>query len=81
MNTHLVKIAILQMLDACGKYLMPEETLRTQLELTLPGKLLDRDFKGALRSLDTGGYITGVEGSLDSGVKWRITELGKTEIT
>lgn len=79
-RTLAIRLAILSVLNDCGHYLLPEPQLFVQINLTLAPPITLAELQTELRFLESDRSIVGVNPDLGGPVKWRITDLGKTDL-
>lgn len=72
-----LKRNILQALDECQGYLLPQSTLLSQVRL-IGQPPSATEFNAALQWLESMGYVASVRPELGGDLKYRITERGKS---
>lgn len=73
-----LKVALLNVLAACGSYSLPAPLLKTQAHSQLGGPIGDSEFADALAQLKNKGLINSRTDDLTGDARWFITEAGKT---
>lgn len=73
-----IKKALLEVLDQCDGYALPESTLRSHVKGLLRPVPDDEEWADAVEALERYGQIVSVPNALDEDLKqWSITEKGK----
>lgn len=70
----------LRILNDCAGYLLPEPRLIEQIQMSISPTPTVLECEQSVRFLEANHYIAGVTPDLGGPRKWKITEMGKTEI-
>lgn len=76
----MINVAILNALDSCGGFAMPEDTLLTQAHLTIPGGARASEVREHLRTLEAQRLIVSVAADDLEPVKYALTSEGKAKL-
>lgn len=68
--------AILQELDQCKGYLLPQATLVASLRLTHVPPPTQAEAESALREIESKRFIVAQRSEIDGTLKWKLTDLG-----
>lgn len=76
----LLNVTILNALDACGDYALPEESLLQQVALTVPGEPRVSEIRLYVNRLEGQRLIVSTPGELGGAAKYAITESGRLKL-
>lgn len=79
-RTALIARTILEGLADCGSHLLPEPQLVTHVQISVTPPPTKLECEQRIKALEDGGYIVGVTPGIGGPRKWRITDLGRTEL-
>ena len=76
----IVNVTILNALDASGDYALPEDTLCTQVVLTMNSKIMPSEILEHLRKLEVQRLIASTPGDEFEPTKYQITASGRLKL-
>lgn len=79
-RTKLLNNATLQALADCGNHMLPHSLLITTMQFGVMPRPTKLECEQRITALEDGNYIVGVTADLVGEKKWRITDLGRTEL-
>ena len=75
-----IRRLILTALSQCGGYMVPENTLFIQVNITAAPPVLKVEFSSALKWLEAESMVVGVRPDLGGAPKWKITPEGRAAL-